>query len=158
VDSLQERNRWISGLCLGVVIEAAPRSGSLSTTHHAMERNREVFAVPGPADSVASRGGHRLIRDNARLVETIDDILEVLGPLVREVRTSDEETPVRHPPVLALNDQERSLLGRLDNFPKGVDELITLTGLIASQVLATLSVLELKRLVKRLRGHQFARA
>ncbi len=154
-----QRNRIISGLCLGVVvIEAAPRSGSLSTAHHAMEQNREVFAVPGPVDSLASRGCHRLIRDGAKLVETIDDILEELGPLVREVHTADDETPVRHPAELALNDQERSLLGQLDNRPTGVDELIMRTGLIASQVMATLSVLELKRLVRRMPGHQFVRA
>ena len=154
-----QRNRIISGLCLGVVVvEAAPRSGSLSTAHHAMEQNREVFAVPGPVDSLASRGCHRLIRDGARLVETVEDILEELGPLVREVHIAPDETPVRHPAELCLSDQERSLLGQLDNHPVGVDELITRTSLTASQVLATLSVLELKRLVRRLPGHQFVRA
>ncbi len=154
-----QRNRIISGLCLGVVVvEAAPRSGSLSTAHHAMEQNREVFAVPGPVDSLASRGCHRLIRDGARLVETVDDILEELGPLVREVHTAPDETPVRHPAELCLSDQERSLLGQLESQPSGVDELIARTGLTASQVLATLSVLELKRLVRRLPGHQFVRA
>jgi DNA processing protein len=154
-----QRNRIISGLSLGViVVEAAPRSGSLSTAHHAMEQNREVFAVPGPVDSLASRGCHRLIRDGARLVETVEDILEELGPLVREVRTSVDEVPVRHPAELALSEQERSLLGQLDDRPTGVDELIVRTGLIASQVMATLSVLELKRLVRRLPGHQFVRA
>jgi len=114
--------------------------------------------VPGPVDSLASRGCHRLIRDGARLVETVDDILEGLGPLVREVHTAPDETPVRHPAELCLSDQERSLLGQLDNHPVGVDELITRTSLTASQVLATLSVLELKRLVRRLPGHQFVRA
>ncbi len=152
------RNRIISGVCLGVVVvEATPRSGSLSTARHAVEQNREVFAVPGPVDSLPSQGCHRLIRDGARLVETVDDILDELGPLVREVRPSPEETPVRHPAELTLSDLERSLLGRLDDDPVAVDELIARTGLTASQVLATLSVLEVRRLVRRLPGHQFVR-
>jgi hypothetical protein len=88
-----------------------------------MEQNREVFAVPGPADSLASRGCHRLIRDAARLVETVDDILEELGPLGQEVRTDPEEPPVRHPAELAISDSERSLLGRLDDSPTPVDDL-----------------------------------
>jgi len=153
-----QRNRIISGLSLGVVVvEATPRSGSLSTAAHAVEQNREVFAVPGPADSLSSRGCHRLIRDGARLVETVDDILEELGPLVHEVRTDPEEPPVRHPAELALSDSERSLLGDLDDQPTGVDDLITRTGMTAGQVMATLSVLELKRLVRRLPGHRFVR-
>jgi DNA processing protein len=153
-----QRNRIISGLSLGVlVIEATPRSGSLSTAGHAMEQNREVFAVPGPVDSLASRGCHRLIRDGARLVETVDDIMEELGPLVSEVRAAPDLPPVRHPAELALSDSERSLLGHLDDQPTGVDDLITRTGMTAGQVMATLSVLELKRLVRRLPGHRFVR-
>ena len=112
---------------------------------------------PGPVDSLSSRGCPRLISHGARLVETIDDIREELGPLVRDLDTSDDESPVHHPAELALNDQERPLLGQLDNSPEGVDDLITLTGLIASQVMATLSVLELKRLVRRMPGHRFVR-
>lgn len=154
-----QRNRIISGLSLGVVVvEATPRSGSLSTANHAMEQNREVFAVPGPVDSLSSRGCHRLIRDGARLVETVDDILEELGPLVKEVRTAPDEPPVRHPAELALSDSERALLGRLDDTPTGVDDLIAVTGMTAAQVMATLSVLELKRMVRRLPGHRFVRA
>ena len=158
-DLFPRRNRIISGLCLGVVVvEATPRSGSLSTARHAMEQNREVFAVPGPVDSLPSQGCHRLIRDGARLVETVDDILDELGPLVREVRPSSEETPVRHPAELTLSDLERSLLGKLDDSPVAIDELIARTGLTASQVMATLSVLEVRRLVRRLPGQQFVRA
>jgi DNA processing protein len=159
LERLGYRDRLISVLCLGVVVvEAAPRSGSLSTARHAMEQNRGVFAVPGPADSLASRGCHRLIRDGARLVETVDDILEELGPLEREVKPSVDDTPVRHPAELALTDHERSLLGQLNSQPTSVDDLIARTGLTAAQVMATLSVLELKRMVRRLPGHQFIRA
>lgn len=154
-----QRNRMISGLSLGVVVvEASPKSGSLSTAKHAMEQNREVFAVPGPVDSLASRGCHYLIRDGARLVETVDDILEELGPLVREIRAGPGEPAVRHPAELSLSDQERSLLNRLDDHPVAVDALILASGLTPSQVMATLSVLEMRRLVRRLPGPAFVRA
>jgi DNA processing protein len=153
-----QRNRIISGLCLGVVVvEATPRSGSLSTAKHATDQNREVFAVPGPVDSLASRGCHYLIRDGARLVETVDDILEELGPLVREVKARPDEPSIRHPTELTLSDQERTLLGRLDDRPVSVDELIVGCALTASQVMATLSVLEMRRLVRRLPGPRFVR-
>lgn len=154
-----QRNRIISGLSLGVVVvEATPRSGSLSTANHAMEQNRDVFAVPGPVDSLSSQGCHRLIRDGARLVETVDDILEELGPLVREVRAEPDAPAVRHPAELTLSELERSILGHLSDRPTAVDELIVSTGMTASQVMATLSVLEMRRLVRRLAGHQFVRA
>jgi DNA processing protein len=153
-----QRNRIVSGLCLGVVvIEATPRSGSLSTARHAAEQNREVFAVPGPVDSLTSRGCHELLRDGAKLVESVDDILEELGPLVREVKRGVDETPVRHPAELALSEQERSLLGHLSDEPISVDELIAKSRLTAQQALATLAVLEVRRLVKRVAGHRFIR-
>jgi DNA processing protein len=93
-----------------------------------------------------------------RQVETVEDIMEELGPLVQEVRTNPEEPPVRHPAELALSDSERSLLGHLDDRPTAVDDLIASTGMTAGQVMATLSVLELKRLVRRMPGHRFAGA
>jgi len=153
-----QRNRIISGISLGtVVVEATPKSGSLSTAKHAREQNREVFAVPGPVDSLSSRGCHHLIRDGARLVETVDDILEELGPLVKEIKPSPTEAAVRRPSELILSDQERAILGRLGDAPVGVDQLITETGLGASRVMATLSILEMRRLIRRHPGQMFAR-
>ena len=89
-----------------VVLVAAPRSGSLSTATHAMEQNREVFAVPRSVDSLASRGCHRMIRDGP-LAETVDYILREPGPLVLAARTARDEPLARLPtslPSAARND------------------------------------------------------
>ena len=91
------------------------------------------------------------------VVEAVDGVLEELGLLVREIPATPDEPPVRHPAELAPTDQEHSLLGHLDNHPVGVDELILRTSLTASRVMATLCVLELRRLVRRLPVHQFIR-
>lgn len=148
-----QRNRIISGLSLGVVVvEASDRSGALITARHAVEQNREVFAVPGRVDSRLSRGCHRLIRDGARLVEGVDDILEQLGPLVEPTPSPRGEMLIHHPREIQLNDVEKSVLAQIGGEPTLIDQVIAQSGMPASQVLATISVLETKRFITRQGG------
>ncbi len=152
-----QRNRLITGLSLGVlVVEAAERSGALISASHAAEQGREVFAVPGPADSRTSRGCHRLIRDGAKLVESVDDVLEELGPLVQPLPREDGGV-VRHPAELKLNDQERKVLDAVRTEPTQVDQLAHDTGIPIHRVLATISVLEIRHLIRRLSGNNVVR-
>jgi DNA processing protein len=148
-----QRNRLISGLSLGViVVEAGDRSGALITARHAMEQGREVFAVPGRVDSHMSRGCHRLIRDGAKLVESVDDVLEELGPLVESAPQADGHV-VHHPAELLLNEQERQVLESIDTQPTSIDAVTAASGLPIFRVLATISVLEMRRLVRRVSGN-----
>ncbi|HQU43026.1 MAG TPA: DNA-processing protein DprA [Pirellulales bacterium] len=152
-----QRNRLISGMSLGVVIvEAALHSGALITARHAMEQGREVFAVPGPVDSRMSRGCHQLIRDGAKLVETADDVLEELGPLVAAAPREDGSV-VHHPAELLLNEAEQRILSAVGTSATAIDQVIADSGLPTPQVLSTLSVLEMRRLVKRLSGNYVLR-
>jgi DNA processing protein len=152
-----QRNRLISGLSLGViVVEAAERSGALITARHAMEQGRDVFAVPGNVDSRASRGCHLLIRDGARLVESADDVLEELGHLV-EAATRDDGRKVHHPAELLLNDLEQKVLDAVGSEATPIDRIVADTELPVQQVLSTLSVLEMRRLIRRLSGSTVAR-
>ena len=147
-----QRNRIISGLSLGVVlIEAGRSSGALHTARHAMEQNREVFAMPGRVDSDASLGCLDLIRDGATLIRDVDDVLSALGPLVKPIQRTPTET-VRKPAELTLSDQERIILNLVTAESIAVDDVIRTANIEASRVLSTLTVLEMKRLVRRLPG------
>jgi DNA processing protein len=152
-----QRNRIISGLSLGViVVEASIKSGALISARHAMEQGREVFAVPGRIDNRLAHGCHRLIRDGAKLVETVDDVLEELGPLVRPITTTEGQE-IRDPAELKLNELEAALLAALGSEPITIDALVRASGLAVPQVLATLSALEMRRLVRRLEGGRVVR-
>lgn len=153
-----QRNRIISGMSLGVIIvEATRRSGALHTARHAMEQGREVFALPGRIDSPASEGCHDLIRDGVTLVRGLDDILEELGPLQTPVQTSPAEA-VHVPRELKLTDQEREVLNLLSQEPRHLDEILRTCELDDSRTLSTLTVLEMKRLAKRLPGGYLVRS
>jgi DNA processing protein len=145
------RNRVISGLALGtVVVEATDNSGSLITARCALDQNREVFAVPGNITTNRSRGPHRLIKDGAKLVEGIDDILNEIAPALAP--------PCSTPPAPAapLEPHESVLVGLFDGEPLHVDTLIARSGLGAARVLEVLLGLELKGVVTQLPGTHFA--
>ncbi|QDT54341.1 hypothetical protein Pan44_23740 [Caulifigura coniformis] len=147
-----QRNRIISGLSLGVIIvEAGRRSGALHTSRHAMEQGRDVFAVPGRIDSLPSQGCHDLIRDGVPLIRGVDDVLEALAPLMKPVRRETGEV-VQSPRELLLNEIETLVLNQVTQEAQHVDSLLPVDGLEPSQLLATLTILEMKRLVRRLPG------
>jgi len=152
-----QRNRLVTGLTLGVVVvEAAERSGALISAEHAMEQGREVFAVPGSVDSHVSRGCHRLLRDGARLVESVDDVLDELGPLV-EAAQVDPDRIVHHPAELLLNEIEQAVLSKIGVEPTNIDQIVLACELPVHRVLSTISVLEMRRLVRRVSGTRVAR-
>lgn len=152
-----QRNRIISGVSLGVVIvEAARRSGALHTARHAMEQGREVFAVPGRIDSLASEGCHDLIRDGVTLVRGVDDVLDELGPLMQPV-AAEPGGELHVPRELSLSDQEREVLGLITADPQHVDAVLRASAIEDSRTLATITVLEMKRLVQRMPGGYLVR-
>jgi DNA processing protein len=146
------RNRLISGLSLGVVVvEATEKSGSLITATLAVEQGREVFAVPGEVGSSRSRGAHRLIRQGAKLVESVDDIIEEIAPQLLDRTGSATQ---RAPRVLPQNasDATRTIFALLQENTLQVDQVIERTGMSAAQVLETLLDLELQGLLRQLPG------
>jgi DNA processing protein len=152
-----QRNRIISGLAVGtIVVEAANRSGALITARHAYEQGREVFAVPGPIDSRLSHGCHALIKDGAKLVESIDDVLAELGPLAENIDLGDR-TLISQPAELLLNEIEQQVLQAVDSSPTSIDAIAVACCLPVQRVLSTVSVLEMRRLVLRVSGTQVVR-
>ncbi len=152
-----QRNRIISGLSHAtLVIEAPERSGSLITARTAGEQGREVLALPGNVNSRNSQGTNLLIRDGAKLIRNVDDILECLGPLPNAVQqTTGRE--LRQPLELLLNDRERAVLDCVATEPTSIDQVAAQSGLPIQQVLATISVLEIRKLIRRLSGQYVSR-
>jgi len=145
------RNRIISGLSLGViVVEAGERSGALITSDFAVEQGREVFAVPGSILSPCSRGCHDLIGQGARLVRGVEDVLEEL----QLTRLADQQEARR---VVPESPEEATLLGLLSLEPTHVDELGQTSGFPVAVVSSTLTLMELKGLVRHVGGMQYVR-
>ena len=158
-ENFPRRNRIISGLSLGtLVVEAVPRSGSLTTARHALEQGREVFAIPGSIHNPLARGCHALIRQGAKLVETADDILEELGPLAASLSASaviPDQGPDNPGRVSASHAQLLDLMG-FD--PVSVDQLTSRSGLTAAEVSSMLLILELEGHVASQAGGRYVRS
>ncbi len=152
------RNRIISGLSTGVlVVEAARKSGSLITAHYALEQGREVFAIPGSIHSPLARGTHYLIKQGAKLVENIEDILEELGPIVGwalESTITGKTTSVTN---ADLEPEYADLLEHMGFEVVSIDELVKSSGLTADAVSSMLLMMELNGLVESRHGGRYSR-
>ncbi len=143
------RNRLMSGLSLGVVvIEAADRSGTLITARFAGEQGREVFAVPGSIRNPVARGCHRLIQQGAKLVQSFEDVLVELAPLVelnpRETGAGETKVP-ESASFRGLDAEHRRLLECMGyDEPLSVDALVERSALTAAEVSSMLLIMELE--------------
>jgi len=148
------RNRIISGLCRAVVIvEAAEQSGALITARHAAEQGRDVFAVPGPVDSIASTGTLKLLREGAKLVRHAGDILEDLQGL------APNAAPVAEPPraqPAGLDEVQQQIWDVLTE-PRNIDDLARHMRQSSAGMAGLLMNLELKKVIRRLPGNVYER-
>lgn len=148
------RNRVISGLSLGtVVVEAPERSGALITTEHALEQGRDVFAVPGSINSPYSRGCHRLLKEGAKLTESVEDILDELSLnfCVPPAEDIDEKS------LQDLTGEEKAVFLLIPYTPVHIDMIINESSLMPAKASGILMQLELKGYIKQMPGHNYTR-
>lgn len=152
------RNRVISGLALGtLVVEAAKRSGSLITARFAMEQGKEVFAVPGSIRNPQARGAHALIREGAKLVETVEDIIEDLGSLFATLIPVGDGIVTETDLSENFKGDQKLIMENLGYDPVSVNEIVERTGLTASEVSSILLSLELEGHISSQAGGTYLR-
>lgn len=163
------RNRIISGLSLAVlVIEAGLNSGTLITARKAAEQGRDVFALPGSLNNPMAKGCHRLIREGARLVETVADIMQELGPVAAELQIEirqrldqlddSPEKPVKNSQILLDDTDYRTVWDLIGYDPKPMDIIIEQSGLSAREISSMLLMMELKGMVIKHSNGRYVRA
>jgi DNA processing protein len=146
------RNRIMSGLSLGVlVVEGDIKSGAMITARLALEQDREVFAVPGSIFSVQSRGANSLVKEGAKLVQRVEDVLEELNLTMVPQQIEMKET-------IPATDTEAALLRHISREPAHIDEVCRNSGLPIATVSSVLAMLELKGLVRQMGPMSYVRA
>jgi DNA processing protein len=149
------------------VIEAAPRSGVVITAKAALDYNREVMAVPGKIDSPLSRGAHQLIKEGARLIESVEDVTDALGHIGEQLEEHVSTAAVRASEAverslydvsqLKLGNDERKVFDCLGGEPVHIEQIIVDSDLAPGSVNAALISLRLKGLIKQLPGSLFTK-
>ena len=148
-DHFPRRNRIMSGISLGVLVtEAGEGSGAMITASQALEQNREVFAVPGSVLSPASRGTNRLIKEGAKLVNGVQDILEELNltMIPRQIEMRE---------LVPQNETESLILKHLSYEPTHIDKVCRSSCLPIATVSSTLAMMELKGIVRQMGGMNY---
>lgn len=158
------RNRIIAGMTLGtLVVECRQMSGALITARHAIDYDREVFAIPGQIDTPQSRGTNKLIAESqAKLVTCREDILDELGDagrtlLAKHEGTSSVPAPPSGRPAPTLDADEQQVFDAIGSVPRHVDEIAEQCGQSMARVAATLITLQLKGVAKQLPGSMYAK-
>lgn len=152
------RNRIISGLSMGcLVIEANLDSGSLITARQAAEQGREVFAIPGSIHSPVAKGCHQLIKQGAKLVESVEDILSEMQPILPLQPALDTSPNGSLPERANISPEANTVLDSMGVDPVHFDVLLTATGLTVSALSTMLTLLELDGKISPLHGGKFQR-
>lgn len=150
-----QRNRIISGMSVAtLVVESDETGGAMITAGFAFDQNRDLFAVPGPISSPKSRGPNLLIRtDRARLTQSPDDLLEMLG-FQRRLKANGESASPAIPDLTLFEQQVYDAVG---GEPVHIDAVCDITGMPTNEVLVSLLALEFKGLVRQMAGKMFLR-
>lgn len=151
-----QRNRIISGLSRGVIVVEAPmRSGALITARLAMEQGREVFSVPGNATSTASAGTNALIKDGAKLVTCVDDVVSEFPDLAALTKPSAKSQQQRE---TTLSPEERRVYDLIGLEPLHIDDIISRVGISPTRAAQILLMLQMQGLIEQIEGRRYIRS